>query len=220
MLQRMWGFPLWYLSSQKAEIVLFQSEASGSPCRCRTLTEVANATWMFLCVFRAAEVLHVQFFCTFKVTSYCHCIPAFFEDTFSSCAVMVSAPSMHEPCSCSFTHRNFSLFRSVFFSNVLGGIFKFRLQTLDAEREFEPRTIGFRTACWFKVSLTADRTRQGTSFITCPASAHSASQCRTDGQTFKVSCSRSLPRLLLRKAAACAGCENKILLILQIYVKL
>lgn len=112
---------------------------------------------------------------------------------FSFCAVMVSTHTTHEPYSHAFT-QSYS-----FFLQDVCGIFKFHIQTLDAEKELEPHTTDFRMACWFKVSLTADRTLQGTSFITCPASAHSASQRCTEAQTFKVSCSRYAPRLFSKE---------------------
>lgn len=133
-------------------------------------------------------------------------IPTFFLAIFSFCAVMVSSHTTHEPYSHAFTQSNISFYS--FFSQDVRGIFKFHIQTLDAEKELEPHTTDFRTACWFKVSLTADRTLQGTGFITCPASAHSASQRCTEAQTFKVSCSLYAPRLFSKDSLLSVRINN------------
>lgn len=162
--------------------------------------QTTNRTCALSCVFRAVKMLHFQFSTLWKFYFWKKIYSSLFLAIFSFCAVMVSTHTTHEPYSHAFTQSNISFYS--FFLQDVRGIIKFHIQTLDAEKELEPHTTDFRTACWFKVSLTADRTRQGTSFITCPVSAHSASQRCTEAQTFKVSCSRSAPRLFFLKKTA------------------
>lgn len=76
---------------------------------------------MFSCVFRAVTVLHFQLFCIFKVTFYCHRIPAFSRKHFHpvlslypprQCASHVHIPSLNQLFSLSLS---FSRMSSVVF---------------------------------------------------------------------------------------------------------
>lgn len=126
--------------------------------------QTTNHTCVLSCVFRAVKMLHFQFSTLWKFYFWKKIYSSLFLAIFLFCTVMVSTHTTHEPYSHAFTQSNISFYS--FFLQDVRGIFKFHIQTLDAEKELEPHTTDFRTACWFKVSLTADRTLQGTSFIT------------------------------------------------------